>query len=109
MRRHVLVNVLKHRGRIKSRALRQGAVFHRLLPTCGDVSLELLLQCSMAILGPFAESNQMLLQTYDGITQRPGLPFVLRTVPRRVITRGMCRCAVGDMLDESGTAAHSRA
>src|ERR1700736_5245612 len=86
VRRHMLINVLKHCGRIESRASRQGAVFPSLLPTPGDMSVELLLQCNMAILGPFAESNEMLLQTDDGVTQRPRLPFVLRAVTRRVIT-----------------------
>src|SRR3977135_2128429 len=85
--RHVLVDVLKHCGRIETRTLREGAVLHRLFPTRGDMSLQLLLQRNVAILRPFAERNEVLLQTNDGITQRPRLPFVLRTVTRRVITR----------------------
>src|SRR5437868_5521692 len=80
--RHLLDHIFDHRQRVERGPGGEGSVRLRLLPAGGDVRLELLLEPAMALLGPLAECDQVLLQTRDRIPERPGAPLLLGTVAR---------------------------
>jgi hypothetical protein len=83
---HGREHIFKHRARVQARTLGHGAGTLRLLPALGHVRVELLGQLLMALRRPLAETNQVLFETLDRITQRPCLPVILRPVARRIVT-----------------------
>src|SRR5215468_1422934 len=109
IRRHVAEHVVEHGERVEERTLRQRSVRLGLLPAGRDVRFELLVQLRMALLGPLPERDQVLLETCDRISERPGPPFLLRAIARGIIARRVRRRAIGDVLDERGTGALPRA
>src|SRR5690348_5147876 len=78
--RHVAEYVLEHGERIEERPVRERSVGFGLFPAGRDVRLELLVQLGVALLGPFPERDQVLLEARDRIPQRPGAPFLLGAV-----------------------------
>src|SRR6185437_8063695 len=91
------------------RALGQRAKARGLLPTGEHVRLELFLERRMALIGPFAEADQVLLQPGDGVAERPGRAFLLRPVARRIVAGRVRARPVGDVLDQRRAAALARA
>ena len=55
----------------------------------------------MALLGPFAELDQMPLQPLDRIAERPVLLIVLGAIARRIVAGGMRGGAVGHQFDQA--------
>src|SRR4029077_11687748 len=109
VRWHLLEHVLEHRERVERRAAGKRAERLRFLPAGGDVRLELLLELGMALLGPFAEGDQVLLEAADRIPEGPRAPLLLRTVAGGIIAGGMRRGAVGHVFVEGRAAALARA
>src|SRR5216684_6057511 len=98
--RHLLENVLEHQVRIETRPFAHRAVGHRLLPAGADQGVQLSGERPMALFGPFAERDQMLLEALDGVAERPMLLVVLRAVARRIIAGRMRRGTIGHQLDQ---------
>src|SRR5438045_7181789 len=63
----------------------------------------------MALLGPLAECDQVLLQTRDRIPERPGAPLFLGAVARGIVAGGVRRRPIRHVLDQGGSAALARA
>src|SRR6185312_9398799 len=109
MRRHLVEDILEHGGRVERRPLGERAEARRLFPTGDDVRLELLLEGRVALLRPLAEADQVLLETGDGIAERPGRPLLLRPVARRIVAGRVCARPVCNVLEQRRPAALARA
>src|SRR3984885_5254507 len=109
MLRYFLEHVLEHEVGVQLGTLARGSVGHSLLPARHDQRLELGAERPMALLGPFAELDQMLLEPLDGTAERPVLLIVLGAIARRIVARGMCGRAVGHELDQGRSGAGARA
>ena len=71
MRRHLLVDILEHRGRAAFRSLVQRAKTAAPRGRDADLLVEFGLQLDVTLLAPCAKPNQMILQPLDGIAERP--------------------------------------
>src|SRR5580704_19370581 len=80
MRRHLLVDVLEHRLDAEMRSGIERAEFLRLAVGVAHFGDQLGLGLLVALLGPFAELNQMLRQPVDRVAERPGARLVFRAV-----------------------------
>src|ERR1700745_997482 len=103
--RHLLEDVLEHRQRIERWSAGEGSVALGLLPGRADVSIELLLEPCVPLLGPLAERDEALLEARDRISERPRAPFLLGTVARRIVAGRVRAGPVGHELDERRAAA----
>ena len=54
----------------------------------------------MALLVPFADRDQVILEPPDRIAQRPGIGFARAAILRGIIARRMTFGAIGEMLDQ---------
>src|SRR5579863_4080021 len=106
---HVLQHVLEHGERIERRSAGERAVALGLFPAGADVRLELLLESRVALLGPLAKRDQVLLEARDRIAERPRAPLVLGAILRRIVAGRMGAGAIGDELDQRRAAALARA
>src|SRR3990167_6520401 len=93
---------MEHEVAVQARPVRERAVLHGFLPALRDVLLEFLRERRMALLGPFAERDQVILQSHHGISERPLLVVVLRSISGWIVARGMGRAAIRDVLDQRG-------
>src|SRR3984885_8685963 len=85
MTRHLLVDLLEHRRRARLRAIMQRAVALGLLRGVENFRVDLSLHLSVALRAPGADANEVNLQPLDRIAQRPGGPFVLGAIFRRIV------------------------
>ena len=104
-----LIHVLEHgcrSSRGPSLSAPKDTASFQAAATCASSSA-----CSVLVLflAPFAERDQVVLQAFDRIAERPVLVVVLRAVTRRIVAGGMRRGAIGDELDERRAAAGARA
>src|SRR4051812_31582404 len=70
VRRHVLVDVLEHRGDRRDVPVEQRAVALRLLLRGGVLGLELLLRRGVPLLRPRADADKVALQPFDRVAER---------------------------------------
>src|SRR5690606_30538888 len=99
-RRDLFEHVVEHGFRIELRAAAERAVGVRFTPGGGDLLLALLRERRLALLGPFAQRDQVRFESLDRVAERPALELVLGAVARRIVARGMRRDAIGDQLDQ---------
>lgn len=108
VRRQFLEDILEHRRRVEPGAFVERARSHGLAPRCADFILESLQQRGMSSLIPFAEEDEVLLQSIDRVPERPIMELIARSVPRRIIARRVRTSPVTDVLDERRPVALSR-
>ena len=70
----LLEHVLEHRGDVEIGVGLEGAELLRLLLGGADLGVELVELRLVALVVPFAERDQMLLQPLDRIAERPAAP-----------------------------------
>src|SRR5450631_442585 len=106
--RHLLEYVLEHQIGVELWTLAHGAEGDRLLPTRGHQRIEFSRQGLMTLLGPFAHGDQMLLQSLDGIAERPMLLVVFGTIARRVVAGRMRGGTIRHQFDQGRAGAGAR-
>src|SRR5262245_12706653 len=107
--RHFLEHVLEHEARIEPRWIGERAVADRLLPRSRDVLLELDGELLVALLGPFAEADEVVLEPLHGVAERELLVVIFGPVARGVVARRVRRGTIGHVLDERRSAPGARA
>src|ERR1700756_5623784 len=97
---HLLEHILEHGTGFMMWAVTQDAMALRL----GIGGAHLFLQrrglLDMALLAPFAETDEMLLEPLDRVAQRPELLLIAGPVARGVIAGRVRGDAVGEQLDQ---------
>ena len=93
-------DVGEHRIDVVEMAVAERAQLLQFLLGGADLLAELGLQRRVALLVPFAEPDQMLLQPRDRIAERPGLAGVLGPVGGRIVRGRMALGAIGEELDQ---------
>ncbi len=76
-----------------------------LLPRGRHLRVELRVQVLVALLAPLAACNQVILQPFDRVTQRPVRVVLFGTITRWIVAGGMRGGAIGHELDECRAAA----
>ncbi len=94
------VNVLEHRGDILEALVGQDADLFGLLLRGADRRVRFLVERGVAFVVPFAERDQMRLQSRDRVAQRPFLGFVLGAIAGGIVGGRMALGAVGEELDQ---------
>ncbi len=84
------------------------AVLDCLLPACGDQRLEFRVERAVPLLRPFAELDQMLLEPFDRIAERPVLLVVLGAIASRVVAGRMRGGTIRHQLDQRRSGAGAR-
>src|SRR5580704_19179459 len=100
MARHFLVDLFEHGRRARLRPVMQGAVAFGLLGGVEDLGVDLRLHLPVSLLAPCAYANEVNLQPLDRIAKRPGGPFVLGAVFRRIVRGRVGARAVGHPFDQ---------
>ena len=100
MARHLLVDLLEHRRRARLRPVMQRAMTFGFLGGVQNLGVDLGLHLPVALLAPCADPNQVNLQPLDRIAERPGGPFVLGAIFRRIVRRRVGAGAVGHPFDQ---------
>src|SRR3954471_18647250 len=76
---HFLEHVLEQQVAVQTRAVGQRAVLHGLLPAFRYLCFKFLGERGVALLGPFAQRDQVILEAHDRIAERPLLVVVFRS------------------------------
>src|ERR1700730_3946554 len=85
MARHLLIDLLEHRRRARPRPGRQRAMTFGLFGRVENLGVDLGLHLPVSLFAPGPDPDEMDLEPLDRIAQRPGGPFVLGTLFRRMI------------------------
>ena len=85
---------------VEARTFVERAERHGFLPGRHHLRVELGVQVLVLLLAPLAARDQVILQPFDRIAQRPVFVVVLGPVARRIVAGGMRRGAIGDQLDQ---------
>src|SRR3954465_4370101 len=89
MPRHVFVDILEHRLDAGDFAFAQSAGGSGFSIGRAHPLHRIFLRGFRSRFPPFAQHNEMLLQAFDGIAQRPAFSFICRTISRGIVARGV--------------------
>src|SRR5690606_14646478 len=103
MRRHLGIDTFKHVAHRRLVAGVQRAVFLRLALGCDHAIQNLRLGLRMPLLRPDPAPDQVILQSNDRITERPGGRLLLWPIGGRIVRRRVGAGAIGHMLDQCGS------
>ena len=103
------VDVLEHAADIVIALLRQDAELLRLFLRCADVGVGFLGQFVVPLVVPLAACDEVRLQAFYRIAERPQLGFVCRAVALRIVRCGMTLGAIGEDFDQRGALVRSGA
>ena len=87
----------------------QSAVALRLLGGVENLGVDLGLHLTVALLAPRPDADKVGFEPLDRIAERPGGPFVLGAIFRRIVRSRMGPGAVGDPFDEGRAQIGARA